>query len=590
MILSENKPKDMSQLDWLWLNYNHFNVKNDPSEVPSERVILTEQAIRNLIQKASGGGITDLNYQQDPTDPTSMRLVGRSLNGQELALIKIPKEEHIVEFVSRKVTQADIDHGCNYKAGTDVLAITTNLSKTYMVSLSDLNLQISGSETDTIYSEVIHGVVTANLKIDANNNQSAVELKQTNNGIYSKLKLDNSNGLKLEITEKGLKASIPFNADGELNFKSLTWDEYTVLEAIPNTLYFITDKPYIYLNKVRYGIDLKPGEAPITSLVYDKDSMKLYYKKCDGRDIEFIELGAVSEDRNGMLTKEQYKEFKKLIAAIGDIPNIKDYVENKTNTAAFSLELGDEEDQGVPLKLKNANGNIISTVYLEQEDFLSFVEQRAATIEDVVKAKELGVTLKEGQATLILTLVSGDVVYVNLSELADVYTGENTNTIQLSVSNYKISANLLINPNEKLLYASTGGIATRFSIKQDGNKIKFYGKTETELDKLGEFIINDQLLGYTILSDFNQETVNRYPPKQVDGRLYDPIHNPVYFTNNYLVLTLGNSTGDSSTDYKYNLYINLTKHSREVLSKNPDNLLKREEDGSLLATLDWNTI
>ena len=141
MIKSEDRPKGMSQLDWLWLNYKLFNVQNEASEVPSERVILTEQAITNLVRKATGGGITTLRFEENPDDTTTMRLMGQAVNGEVLTIVVIPKEEHIISFANRKVTQTDVDNGCGYVAGTDVLAITTNLGKVYMVSLTDLDLQ-----------------------------------------------------------------------------------------------------------------------------------------------------------------------------------------------------------------------------------------------------------------------------------------------------------------------------------------------------------------------------------------------------------------------------------------------------------------
>ncbi len=591
MITSENRPKGMSQVDWLWLNYEHYNVAQEASEVPSDRLLLTEQAITNLIQKATSGGITTLRYEENPDDTTTMRLMGQAVNGEVLTIVTLPKEEHIISFANRKVTQTDVDNGCGYVAGTDVLAITTNLGKVYMVSLTDLDIQISGGETNTVYSEVINGVVTANVKIDENNNtNSAVALKSTNNGLYTQLKLDDaSTGVKLEITDKGLKASLPVeNSSVPLQFKQLSLDNYLVTEPVENTIYFITDKPFIYLNGLRYGVDIFPGEYPIVSLIYDADCMRLYYKKADGSDIQALELGAVSADRNGMFTKEQYTEFQRLVSAIGSIADVSDYVTNKVKTAAFSIEKGSVVNKQLPLFLKDDFGNTISTVYLDSEDYLSFATQRAATAEDVIKAAAQGVTIKVGEAILILTLTSGDVVYVSLSQIADIYTGVKTNTISVTVSDYNISADIIIPDNEKILYESTEGLSAKISVKQHHKTITVYGKTEDEENKLGEFTLNDQLLSYTVLRNFDQQMLNTYPPSQVDGEDYDPVTNPTYFGYTYIVFTMGVDTGDSSTSYKYNLYLSITKFLDEiVVSADEDNILTKGTDGHLYATIPW---
>ena len=595
MIKSENRPVGMSQVDWLWLNYKYFNVQNEPSEVPSERIILTEQAITNLIQKATSGGITTLRYEENPDDPTTMRLMGMAVNGEMLTLVVMPKEEHIISFTNRKVTQTDIDNGCGYVAGTDVLAITTNLGNVHMISLGDLNLSLSGFETDTVYTEVIKGVVSANVKIDPNNNaNSAVELKQSKQGLYTQLKLDDTaTGVKLELTEKGLKASLPFG-DGvgvPLTFAQMTLDEYLAIEPVENTVYFITDKPFIYLNGVRYGVNIRPGEFPIVSLIYDEDCMRLYYKKADGSDIMPLELGAVSEERNGMLTKEQYIEILKLKRAIGDIVSVSEYVETQLLRAAFSLEKGLPVDNQVPLYLKNGAGNTLSTVWLDKEDYLAFAQQRAATKEDVDAAASQGMNVREGEALLILTLVSGDKVYVSLSEVADIYTGVDTNTIHVSIDKYQVSACVIIPADEKILYESLNGLAARISVKQEKNRVTIYGKTETAADELGHFILGDQLLHYRVLKNFDEWMEQEFPPYQINGRPYDSFENPVHYGHSYLVMNFGLDTGDSATSYSYNYYLDLTELFKEMqVSSDPDNIIKSGSDGYLYATVNWNEI
>ena len=584
----------MSQLDWLWTTYSPYNVANEASDTPSERLVLTEKAITSLIQEATNGGITNLVYEEDPDDTTRMRLVGNAINGAQLTLVYLPKEEHIMSFVSRAVTQTDVDNGCTYDVGTTVLAITTNLDNTYLVNVAELDIKLSGSETNTVLTEVISGVVTSNVKIDANNNSvNAVSLNTTSNGIYAKLKIaDSSSGVNLEADGDGLRASIQIGSSSvPLQFDQMTLDEYLAVDAAENTLYFITDYPYVYLNGVRYGVNILPGEYSIVSLTYDADSMKLYYKKSDGSDIQYLALGPVSSTANGMMTSAQYESLQALIAAVDSITSVSDYVAEQVKTAAFSIEKGEAADGQVPVYLKDGNGNVISTMYLDEESYLSTAEQRAATIRDVVNAEDKGVTISEGDQILVLTLITGDVVYVNLTTLADVYAGASTNTIATTVSNGTITADVILPEDEHILYESVNGLATRISVKQGDGKICVYGKTETDDDLLGSFVTGDALLGMTVLHDYDASMRNTYPPAKVNGADYDYVTNPVYDGYTYVVLTMGMDTGDTSTSYSYNLYLDVTSFLDEIkVSEDEDNILTMGTDGHLYATVAWNDV
>ncbi len=423
MITSDNRPLGMSQVDWLWVTYSPYNVQNEPSEVPSDAIILTEQAINSLISKATGGSIVSLIYGEDPDNPDQMRLMGKSAIGEVITVAYLPKEEHINSFSKRKVTQTDVDSGCTYTVGTDVLAITTNLGNSYLVDIEDLVVSISGGETDTVYTEVINNVVTSNVKIDSNNNaNAAVEIKNTTKGLYTKLKFDNDNSdVTFSSNSDGLSATIPIEGGTNIRFRKLTLDEYLVLEPVEDTLYFITDYPYVYLNGLRYGINILPGDVPIVSLTYDKETMTLTYKMGDGSDPQDIVIGAASAENNGLMTTQQYTDFQRLLNALGSITDIASYVEDEVKSAAFSLETGEEEDEQLPLILRNGYGKVLSTVYIKaigSDTYVTTAEQRAATEEDVEEAAQTGVTVAVGDAILILTLNDGSKVFTGLTELS----------------------------------------------------------------------------------------------------------------------------------------------------------------------------
>ncbi len=592
-ILSENRPSGMSQLDWLWSNYSSYNVQSEASDIPSSRALLTEEAITDLIQSISGGdGITKLTFEESPDDTSIMRLVGYGSNGSQLTLVTIPKEEHIISFVNRQVTQTDVDNGCSYVAGTDVLAITTNLDNTYMVSLKDLDIKLSGSETNTVYSEVINGVVTANVKIDENYNANdAVKLKTSTNGLYVKLDIDESTtGVSLEVSEDGLKAAIPMAGDATIpiQFDHMTLDEYLVSKVVENTIYFITDFPYIYLNNVRYGINLPSGTYPIISLGYDVERMELYYKTSDSESTQVIALGPVSTESNGMMTSDQYSELLRLSEALGDIDSVAEYVDKVNRTSAASLEIGEIINNQIPILLKDGNGDPLSTIYLDKENYLTFAEQRAATATEVEEAAKKEVTITEGTPILVLTLANEDIVYVNLAELSDIYTGINSDTISLNISNYTAEADIILPGDEKILYKTSSGLAAKISVVQDQSIVSIYGKTETEEDLLGKFSLNETLLGYAVLHNFNEQMLNTYPPYQVNGAAYDADENPIYYGHTYIVLTMGINAEDSDTSYQHNLYIDITVLLEEVkISEDEDNILTQGSDGHLYATVAW---
>lgn len=584
MVKSEERPFGMSQLDWLWLNYNHYNVQNHPSLIPSDRIILTEQAIGSMIQRASRGGITQLKLEDSPDEPNSYRLVGKAIDNSELTFITLPKGEQITSFVSRTVTQEDNDNGCLLPIGTGALVITTNLGNTHIVSLQSLDIPLSGGETCSAITDVKKGVVTASVKVDQQNNaKSAIEVRKTSRGIYSTLKIDNKNsGSRLEVTDEGLRSYIPLEGT-ELNlyFKQLSYNEYKNSPKHPSTLYFITDRPYIYLGFQRFGVDIKPGESPIVSLTYDSKSAELRYKSISSDTESIIPLGIASKTTNGLMSHEHVSELKRLAKALENV---------QVPNASIGYTLTKEEGTNGKffLKLKTNTGSEVSSIELEKEDYLSFAEQRIATDDDVAKAREKGVTISTGEMILILTLTSGERVYVKLSGLVDAYVGGSTNTIRVSVDDYEVKADLRIDSKDKILFDSVRGLSGRFSVKQEGNKVSFFGKTETDADKLGEITISDQLLSYKVVKSIDRATILAYPPKMVDGEPHDSVNNPITEGYSYIILTLGLETNNPTRDYKYNLYINVTSLLGDtVVSTDAGNILRKGSDGFVYGAIDW---
>lgn len=586
------RPPGMSQLDYLWVNYGGYKVSNEASSIPQDNVILTEQALTNLIQQSTKGGITQLTFRDHPTKEDTTELIGTSINGSILSIVEMPKEVHVQSFSHREVTQVDIDNGVSYPLRSEVLSIVLTNGKEFLVSLEELNLVIRGGETDTIDTNVVNGIVSSHLKIDTGNNSlSAVEVKTNSNGIYANLKVSQSpSGIELVKQQDGLLGRIPLGTSGYyIKFDQLTLSQYQALSVKDSgTIYFITDKPYIYLGGARYGIDMKPGDAPIVSLVYDEDHMLLSYKKADGSDIQQIHMGPANETLPGMMSTETYIELQELKKALDNIVNVRDYVSEQVNKAAFSIDFGEEQNGTKPLNLKNGNGDILSTVNIDVESYLQFAVNKIADADDVIAS---GGTIQEGHQILILTLTSGSKVYVDLDQLVDVYTGKSTRSIDLSVENNVIQADLRISQEDKILYVYEDGVKAHLQIVREPGKILFYGKTQIESDKLGEVELADTLIKYTFVEKATADTYIQYPPRNIDGRPYDMVTNPIIIGTPYFILVFGSDTGDSATSYQYNDYISINPILNTlVLSPNEGNLLTRDENGYLYSSLNWGEV
>ena len=583
------RPHGMSQLDYLWVNFGGYKVSNEASSIPQEDVILTEQTLTDLIQKSTSGGITALTFREHPTKTDTMELIGTSINGSVLTVVEMPKEVHVQSFSHRTVTQTDIDNGAPYPINSEVLSIVLTNGTEYLVSLEELNLVIRGGDTDTISTNVTNGVVNSHIKMDGGNSSiSVVEIKSNSNGIYSNLKISQkSTGLELTKEEDGLSGSIPLGTTGySIKFDQMTLSQYQALETKdPSTLYFITDKPYIYLGGTRYGVDMNPGEVPIVSLVYDADHMLLSYKKADGSDIQQIHMGPADENTPGMMSTETYIELQELKKVLDGIVNVKEYIAEEVSKAAFSIEFGDESNGTKPLNLKNGRGDIISSVNIDVESYLEFGVSKIADAQDV---EDSGGTVQEGHQILVLTLTSGNKIYIDLNQLVDVYTGLNTKSITLSVSNNQISADLNISKDDQILYIYDDGVRAHFQIVRQPGKILFYGKTQTDADKLAEIQLADTIITTAFIEKATEETYTKYPPRYIDSKPYDQLTNPIVLGTPYFIIVFGSDTGDSSTSYQYNDYISINPILNTlVLSPNEGNIITRDENGYLYGSINW---
>lgn len=588
------RPANMSQLDYLWTYFGGYSVSEEASTIPQNDVILTESAITKLISTSAGGGIVKLIYRNHPTNADLIQLVGANIDGTEITVVDMPKEVHVTNFGSSVVTSEDIDKGCPFPIGTNVIALVLSNDKRFYFNLDAyiVGSGISGVDTNTIRTKVVNGIISSDLKIKSTNN--VVEINSDKDGIFADLKISSQNtGVVIEKQDDGISAKIPLNnSQYFIRFQQLTLLAYMNIEnKDPGMVYFITDKPYIYLGDKRYGVDINPGEVPIVSLVYDADHMLLSYKKADGSDIQQIHMGPVTEEMPGMLSSEDYAEFKKFSEALEGIPDVKEYVKQETDKLAISIEYGNPENNRRPLYLKNRLGETLSTVWIDVDNFLIASKNKIATQQDVEDAEATGVTnINVGDQILIQTLVNGDKVYTNLKELVDDFEVGRTKTITLSKSKDNVVYADLNIIDSKILYVTSDGVGANAQAYREGGYITLYGKTKTQDCILGKWEAPQmELIKGEFIPEYSEELL--VSPLYLDWKEYNQFTNAPIVGNSYYALTYKEYT-DNPSNILYRYYWISIKPllDRVGISKIEGNLIKKDNNNNLYALLEWSNI
>lgn len=567
------RPQGMSQLDYLWLNFGGYQIGNSPSSTPQQNVILNELAVTSLIKNTTNGGILNLQYKDHPTNSDLMQLVGTAIDGQVVSFVDIPKEVRVQSFTGRTVTQVDIDNGCKYPHGSKVLSIVLTNGKEFLVDLNSLDLVLKGAETKTTISEIIDGKVYNHVKIDKVS-LSVIELKETSYGVSAHLNISpDKTGVKLSASTNGLKAEIPFGK-GNIKFDRLSLNAYMALENKDDfTVYFITDKPYIFIGSQKFGVDI--DETGITSLNYNPNTMVLTYQTEEGA--KSISLGA-SLEQGGTLSKEDYIEFQRLKNALNGIVSVKEYLTEQINSLGASISYGDIVENKRPLYLKNKNGDVLSTVWTDVETYLSSSMNKTATIEDVTDASKTGVALEVGDKIIILSLTNGNKHYIKLQDLVVSQSFSNTNTIKFTEFDNKISADLALVEN-KIVYVTESGLTANLQIKRDGEFIKIFGRSTDDKHLIGKFLApKKELVNGMFISNITEEFLNNYPPSFVNWKRDET----VVVGNDYYILFYK----DYITEEVQYYYINMPKPTVRIANIE-GNLLRANEDGELYVLFEW---
>ena len=265
------RPRNMSQLDYLWTTYGSYKVSN---EVDTENdSIPTSSAIRNYITSI-GESITELDSEE--IDGYKIKIIGKNPSGQEVSSIQIDSDTKISSFLRHVATQTDVDNGLANYVGEHWLVLKTNTGMEYWASVDDLFIR--GQESDTIINQTEDGKISSSIKINNPIINKSVDLKTSTSGLWADLVINPNTKSRTIIVKGDNGIECKFNWEGTetpVALKSFdTFDEYQLTTIDPGTIYLVKDVKSIYFGGIKYssaGID--PQDYYTKDEVYNKEQV-----------------------------------------------------------------------------------------------------------------------------------------------------------------------------------------------------------------------------------------------------------------------------------------------------------------------------
>ena len=267
--MNNNRPKGMSQLDYLWTNYGKASLSNIVSEVPSDEIILTESAIISYIQEH----IPDIGFDAiEEGNQICIRIKNQA--GTVVDEVCFDKGSRITKFEKFSATQEDVDKGISQRVGNLCLTLQDSIGQKFFIELP----RLQGQETDSIITVVKDDKVSGQLKINNPIVDRSVDIKSTPDGIRADLVIDEENAGSVLITKGNNGVSCHYkwqDENTEVRLKALTSSEYYLLQSVDNgTLYFITDLPCIYFRNKRYAT----ANGDVSKELFDQTIQELNQK------------------------------------------------------------------------------------------------------------------------------------------------------------------------------------------------------------------------------------------------------------------------------------------------------------------------
>lgn len=265
------RPRNMSQLDYLWTTYGSYKVSN---EVDTENdSIPTSSAIRNYITSI-GEGITELDSEE--IDGYKIKIIGKNPSGQEVSSIQIDSDTKISSFLRHVATQTDVDNGLANYVGEHWLVLKTNTGMEYWASVDDLFIR--GQESDTIINQTEDGKISSSVKINNPIINKSVDLKTSTSGLWADLVINPNTKSRTIIVKGDNGIECKFNWEGTetpVALKSFdTFDEYQLTTIDPGTIYLVKDVKSIYFGGIKYSsVGIDPQDYYTKNEVYNKEQV-----------------------------------------------------------------------------------------------------------------------------------------------------------------------------------------------------------------------------------------------------------------------------------------------------------------------------
>lgn len=265
------RPRNMSQLDYLWTTYGSYKVSN---EVDTENdSIPTSSAIRNYITSI-GEGITELDSEE--IDGYKIKIIGKNPSGQEVSSIQIDSDTKISNFLRHVATQTDVDNGLANYVGEHWLVLKTNTGMEYWASVDDLFIR--GQESDTIINQTEDGKISSSVKINNPIINKSVDLKTSTSGLWADLVINPNTKSRTIIVKGDNGIECKFNWEGTetpVALKSFdTFDEYQLTTIDPGTIYLVKDVKSIYFGGIKYSsVGIDPQDYYTKDEVYNKEQV-----------------------------------------------------------------------------------------------------------------------------------------------------------------------------------------------------------------------------------------------------------------------------------------------------------------------------
>lgn len=265
------RPRNMSQLDYLWTTYGSYKVSN---EVDTENdSIPTSSAIRNYITSI-GEGITELDSEE--IDGYKIKIIGKNPSGQEVSSIQIDSDTKISSFLRHVATQTDVDNGLANYVGEHWLVLKTNTGMEYWASVDDLFIR--GQESDTIINQTEDGKISSSVKINNPIINKSVDLKTSTSGLWADLVINPNTKSRTIIVKGNNGIECKFNWEGTetpVALKSFdTFDEYQLTTIDPGTIYLVKDVKSIYFGGIKYSsVGIDPQDYYTKDEVYNKEQV-----------------------------------------------------------------------------------------------------------------------------------------------------------------------------------------------------------------------------------------------------------------------------------------------------------------------------